>query len=304
MPTAHASSATVSALDWYATMSAPVSAWHDGVRRLSVRRYHDTDPEMIQPALSDNLLCMHLGGAKTVQRWHEGRMTVHDVDLRALTILPAGQVNRWLTTGPVDFAHITLSQALLAQLAAEEFDQEPAGCELVDMVGGHDAYLQQLFGDLLAAVEHRETAARLYPESLLVVVATSLLARHGRRAGGGEFRASALASKGGLAAWRLRRVIDYMQANLAGDIALGDLVAVTGLSRAQFFRAFHQSTGLSPHRYLLRLRLEHARALLEDTALPVGEVASAIGMNRDANFTARFRQRFGVAPKVYRLSRS
>ena len=94
-----------------------------------------------------------------------------------------------------------------------------------------------------------------------------------------------------------------MRAHLAADIALGDLVAVSGLSRAQFFRAFQQSTGLSPHRYLLMLRLERARALLNATALTVSEVAGAIGMREGPNFTARFRQRFGVAPKVYRLSR-
>ena len=303
MQTAPPGSKTISALDWYATMSTPALSWHDEARHVAVRRYQDTAAEMAQPALSDNLLCMHLGGPKKVQRWNEGRMTAHDIDLGALTILPADQVNRWLTTGPVDFAHVTLSQALLAQVAAEEFDKEPSGCLLTDVVGVRDAYLEQLFRDLLRAVESREAGDRLYPESLLVVLATSLLSRHGRTAADQGFRSSALASKGGLAAWRLRRVVDYMQANLAADVPLDDIVAVTGLSRAQFFRAFHRSTGLSPHRYFLMLRLEHARALLDDTGLTVGEAAMSVGMREGAHFTARFKQRFGVAPKVYRLSR-
>jgi AraC family transcriptional regulator len=69
--------------------------------------------------------------------------------------------------------------------------------------------------------------------------------------------ADSLAS-GGLVPWRLRRVTDYMAAHLGEDIALADLTALTGLSRAQFFRAFRQSTGQTPRRYLARLRLAAA----------------------------------------------
>lgn len=294
----------VSALDWYATMSAPVLARHEAEGHLSIRRYTGASAEMKQPALTDNLLCLHLGGPKKVQRWHGGRTSVHDVPLGALTIMPAWQVNRWQTTGPIDFAHVTLSQSLLGQVAQEEFDKEPKGCELLDLVGVSDPYLEQLFRSLLVAVEGRGAAGRLYPESLLVILSARLLSEHAVSGRKRAFPASSLAPKGGLAGWRLRRVADYMAANLASDIGLAELTALTGLSRAQFFRAFRQSTGLSPHRYHSMLRLERARALLEDTDLSVAEVAAAVGLLEGARFTARFRDRFGVVPRQFRLSRT
>jgi len=106
--------------------------------------------------------------------------------------------------------------------------------------------------------------------------------------------------RGGLPGWRLRRVVDFMTENLSRDIDVGELVSRCGLSRAQFFRAFRQSTGQTPHRYLVGLRLERARALLETTSLAVAEVTRAVGMGSNAGFARLFQQRFGDQPSRYR----
>ena len=291
----------VSALDWYATMPAPSLSMHDEAGRLSVRRYRGTPAEMRQPALNDNILCMHLGGPKRVRRWRGDRMTVHDVELGALTILPAHQVNRWLTTGPIDFAHLTLTDVLIEQIATEEFGDAFAASELSDRVGMRDPYLETLFRNLLLAIEARADGGRLYRDSLLVVLATTLIRHHLSLRG--RDKASVLTPKGGLAGWRLRRVIDFMEADLAADVSLAELTTLTGLSRAQFFRAFRQSTGLSPHLYRSTLRLDQARALLDETSLGIEAVAAAVGLREGARFSARFKQRFGVTPRLYRLSR-
>jgi transcriptional regulator GlxA family with amidase domain len=106
--------------------------------------------------------------------------------------------------------------------------------------------------------------------------------------------------RGGLPGWRLRRVVDFMTENMARDIDVDELVTRCGLSRAQFFRAFRQSTGQTPHRYLVGLRLERARALLETTGLAVAEVTQAVGMGSNAGFARLFQQRFGEQPARYR----
>ncbi len=106
--------------------------------------------------------------------------------------------------------------------------------------------------------------------------------------------------RGGLPGWRLRRVVDYMTEHLARDIDVDELVGRCGLSRAQFFRAFRQSTGQTPHRYLVGLRLEQARFLLETTPLAVADVARAVGMGSNAGFARLFQQRFGNPPARYR----
>jgi AraC family transcriptional regulator len=291
----------VTALDWYATMPAPSLSMHDEAGHLSIRRYMGTSAEMRQPALNDNILCMHLGGAKKVQRWRDGRMTVHDVELGALTILPAHQVNRWLTTGPVDFAHLTLTDALIEQILTEEFGDALATSQLLDRVGIRDPYLETLFRNLLLAIETRTDGGHLYRDSLLVVLATTLISHHSSIRT--REKGSVLTPKGGLAGWRLRRVMDYMEADLAADVTLAELTTLTGLSRAQFFRAFKQSTGLSPHLYRSTLRLDRARTLLDETSFSVEAVAGAVGLHEGARFSARFKQRFGVTPRLYRQSK-
>lgn len=108
--------------------------------------------------------------------------------------------------------------------------------------------------------------------------------------------------RGGLPGWRLRRVVDFMTENLGRDIGIEELVGRCGLSRAQFFRAFRQSTGQTPHRYLVGLRLDRAKLLLETGGVSVGDVTRAVGMGANAGFARLFQQRFGVQPARYRRS--
>ncbi len=292
------------ALDWYATMPDPAMA-ADYAGQASIRRYTGTPPEINQPALSDNLICLHLGGAKEVRRWHEGRQHIHTVDFGALTIMPAHQTNRWLTHGPIDFAHLMLSPDLVRQVAIEEFDLDPHGFSLTDPVGFRDPHLEMLFTELLSAIESRNACGRLYADSLLVVLAVRLLRGHSNLASPVAAERNVLTRRrGGLAPWRLQRVTEYMRGHLEADISLADLTALAGLSRAQFFRAFRQSTGLSPHRYLTALRLDMAKELLNDRELTPSDVHRAVGLTSPTRFTSLFRQRFGLTPKAYRAAKS
>jgi len=293
-----------SALEWYATMPDPALSMPAGnANHLNVRRYTGTPAEMRQPALIDNLLCMHLGGAKEVRRWHEGHMDVHSVELGSLTIMPARQSNRWLTRGPIDFAHLLLGPELVGRVALEEFDRDVNDFHLTDVVGFRDIHLEGLFAALLNAIESRAYKNRLYPDSLLVVLIVALLDRYSTlaRKAAPDFGTAKIV-KGGLAPWRLRSVIDYMIANLGADIGLADLTALTGLSRAQFFRAFKQSMGATPHRYLTDLRLDAAKALLRERDMELRDVAAAVGIATGSAFGTLFQRRFGVTPRAYRKS--
>ncbi len=294
-----------SVLDWYATMPDPLVATPPlGRGQLIVRRYAGTPSEMNQPSLFENVICMHLGGGKEVRRWQNGRMDVHNVELGALTIMPAYRSNRWLTRGPVNFAHVALDQKLVAQIAQEEFNADSAKCMLIDRVGFRDAYLESLFTALLDAVQGRALTGRLYPESLMVVLVTALLEQHSSLSSPSVMPLmTGQLSRGGLTPSRLRRIVDHMQDHLKSDIALGELTALVGLSRAQFFRAFKQTTGATPHRYLTDLRLDSAKAMLEGRDVMIDDVGAAVGMPNRTHFTALFRRRFGLTPRAYKASR-
>src|SRR3546814_9953638 len=81
--------------------------------------------------------------------------------------------------------------------------------------------------------------------------------------------------RGGLAPAVLRRVIDFAEANLGSALAIGDLAEVAGLSPYHFARMFKRSTGESPHGFVLRRRIERAKALLGQGRPPLAEVALA-----------------------------
>ncbi len=291
------------ALDWYATMPDPTLA-AEYAGQASIRRYTGTPPEMHQPAMSDNLVCMHLGGAKEVRRWHDGRQDVHNVDFGAMTIMPANQTNRWRTQGPIDFAHLMLGPDLVRQIMLEEFDRDPLGFSLADTVGFRDPHLEFLFAELLSAIENQKAYGRLYADSLLVVTVVRLLRGHSNLIGPATAPSGSGAQRGGMAPWRLHRVTDYMRTHMSADVSLADLTAVAGLSRAQFFRAFRQSTGLSPHRYLTTLRLDKAKLLLSDRGITTAEVGHSVGVTSPTRLTSLFRRRFGLTPRAYRSTRS
>ncbi len=100
--------------------------------------------------------------------------------------------------------------------------------------------------------------------------------------------------------WRLRRALDFIEANLAQPIGLADVAASAGLTRMHFAAQFRSTTGYSPYAYLLRRRIERAQHLLHSSALSVLDVALSCGFGSHAHFTATFGQLVGEAPTSWR----
>jgi len=100
-----------------------------------------------------------------------------------------------------------------------------------------------------------------------------------------------------LSPW-LHRVLENMRQHPA--MSVHDHVADSGYSPAQFRRHFQRVLGCSPREYLVQLRLEHARNLLESTMLPMAHVAVRAGFVRQEHFSRQFTQRFGTSPSRYR----
>jgi AraC family transcriptional regulator len=105
---------------------------------------------------------------------------------------------------------------------------------------------------------------------------------------------------GGLSPYKLRRTVAYIKDHLEQELSLGALAAVEKMSPAYFARRFKQATGLSPHQYVLRCRMECAKQLLAETNLPLIEIALQVGCADQSHFTALFRTHFALTPKVYR----
>ncbi len=99
---------------------------------------------------------------------------------------------------------------------------------------------------------------------------------------------------------RLRRVLEFMQARFREPLTLDRLAREAGVSRFHFARLFHGKLRSTPHRYLVRLRMHHAQALLGTTDLSIAEIALQCGYVHTGHFAAAFQQRFAVSPSTYR----
>lgn len=159
-----------------------------------------------------------------------------------------------------------------------------------------DPVLRELLRASGEALRDGPPPARLEVEALATVVGLRLLRLDGQQRRGGP-RAM------GLPTWQLRRVTDFVEANLEGALGLEALAGVVGLSPSHFARSFKRATGSTPHRFVLTRRLERARELLTTTALPLGDVAHVTGFSSQSHFTALFRARHGATPARFRCAK-
>jgi AraC family transcriptional regulator len=99
---------------------------------------------------------------------------------------------------------------------------------------------------------------------------------------------------------QLRRVEEYVQANLAGDLRLTKLSTLVHMSPYHFARLFKQGAGVTPRQFVIRRRIEAAKILLTAQHRPIGDVALQVGFTSQSYFTTTFRRVTGVTPGHYR----
>lgn len=94
----------------------------------------------------------------------------------------------------------------------------------------------------------------------------------------------------------IRRAIEYLEANIAESIGLAELARAAQISPSTLTRQFKRATGLAPHQYLLRRRIDHARQLLQQGKLTVAQVAHATGFADHSHLARSLKRHLGIAP--------
>jgi transcriptional regulator GlxA family with amidase domain len=141
-----------------------------------------------------------------------------------------------------------------------------------------------------------ETSA-LYADHVARAFALHIASTHG------EMRPGERLLRGGLAPWQQRRARELIDSRLDGTLSLPELARACELSVRHFARAFRQSTGQSPHRWLTYRRLEKAKSLLEGSARTLADIAQACGFASQSHFTRVFTGVVGTSPGAWRRER-
>ncbi|WP_029625536.1 helix-turn-helix domain-containing protein [Sphingomonas sp. PAMC 26605] len=284
------------ARSWHASFGAVTKAYIEDECDYRAVRFRETPPELLQPPLLDDVVCLHLGGAKRVRRTFATRQTFHDVGDASLTIMPRWQENSWLTEGPINYVHLVLAPKRLDEISLSEFDRPRGQYDLNDTVGFEQPLVARLAEELVHLDESSDET-RLYRDCVFTAFVVALLRT--RSSLGRESAKAATGSTGGLPVWKLRRVTEFIHEHYLEDIGCDALTTLIGASRSHFFRAFKISTGVSPGRYLEQHRVTRVRDALErgDNI----EIATLQGGFRTTREMSRaFRRCHGVTPTEYR----
>lgn len=185
----------------------------------------------------------------------------------------------------------------LRRLAAEAAGVEADLAGPIPRFREPDRTLQFLMSKLRAEVVGEGYGTPLALESLLTLVGVHIL-------GGAATRAIRDPGPGpGLSHAGLNRVLQLIEGRLADPPTLRQMAAVADLSIFHFSRLFKRSTGLPPHRYVLGLRIERAKALLRQRrAAKVSEIAFRLGFADEGHFRKHFKRSTGMTPGEFRPS--
>jgi AraC family transcriptional regulator len=151
--------------------------------------------------------------------------------------------------------------------------------------------------DALVDLATRDASATLLAESLGLTLAAHLVqTRASPDAGGSAPRGGAMVPA------KLRLLTEFIEARLESTISVSDLANLAGMSVFHFAHCFKQTTGLAPHQYVLRRRIERARHLLVNPRLSVADVALRCGFSQQSHFSETFRRLVGTSPRLYRAA--
>jgi AraC family transcriptional regulator len=102
--------------------------------------------------------------------------------------------------------------------------------------------------------------------------------------------------------WKLRRAINYVEAQLAEPLRSYQLARISGLSKAHFSRLFKVTTGLTPGRFVMNRRLDHAVELLSASDKSLTDIAVICGFSDQSHFGRVFKRTLGLTPGAWRRS--
>jgi transcriptional regulator GlxA family with amidase domain len=156
------------------------------------------------------------------------------------------------------------------------------------------AAIPSLIDAAVAAFDADRDSSRRY----LLRASALLGVKHGARTGAES--AGRSKSRGGLLAWQLNRVVDYIERHLADKITATHLAGLINVSMGQLFRAFKVSAGVTPCHYIARRRVELACTMMRTTREPLSQVAAACGLCDQAHLCKVFRRMIGMSPSAWR----
>jgi len=209
-------------------------------------------------------------------------------------ICPAGDVVSVRVQSNFRYVRMSIDPVYFQQLAGQP---GAPPIELQRTYGVANSQIGHILDALVAESDAGNPGGLAFVEALAAGLSHQLVLNAGVR------KPSSVRHRGGLSAAAKRRALELMDADLDENLSVQFLASEVGLSAAHFARAFKETMGAAPHQYLLHLRLERSRRMLDADNAVLADVAQRAGFADQAHFTRLFRREYGVTPGIVLKSR-
>lgn len=247
--------------------------------------------EMPENRLLQHILSINIGAVSKVERVIDGRLQRERFLTGNVAIYPSDvdYTLRWEQES--EFLLLGLDPVLLAQTATDVLGTEII--ELMPLLTTHDPLIHSMALALKAELEASQASGRMYAEAIAQTLAIHLLRNYSVHQ-----QPLKIPTTHGLPKYKLHQITDYINDSLDRDLSLTEMAIMVQMSPFHFARLFKQSTGLAPHQFVIRCRVERAKELLMRGEMAIADIATAVGFANQSHLTRHFKRVVGVTPKI------
>lgn len=256
-------------------------------------RYHPAG-EYVFPASYSHMIGLHLGPPLSVEQVRNGQTRTDMLTYGTVKIVPSGTESIWRHRDGANHMHLLLAPALFQHVGT---DKAYHHIELLEQFSINDPRIEHICLALLTEVLEGGGTGQLYAESLAIALASHLLHSYNNTPQPRHLLSEKFSK---LPEPLLQSITSFIEDRLSENLSLVELASEFGLSPSHFSNLFRNTMGLSPHRYIVQRRLEHAQCLLRSTRLSIGEIATTVGFYDQSHLVRHMQRAMGVTPTYIR----
>jgi len=235
-----------------------------------------------------SVLMFNISPVQGLRQSREGRSFVSDILHGEMTLMPRGVPSQWSWNSACDRLDVIVYPDVFG---------DGRKLDVIDRYVFRNSEMEAICRHLYQKLTLSRMPERFYVESQLMRLAVLLLHYHSTAS-----QADRTLPPGGLTRHQARRVLDYIESNLGGQLTLTELARIADLSLHHFARMFKRTIGVAPYRYVLERRVERAKWMLRTARASLVDISLAVGFDSQSHFTSAFGRMVGATPTEFQGS--
>ncbi|NDJ18550.1 AraC family transcriptional regulator [Myxacorys almedinensis] len=259
---------------------------------LYLHYYRQSPFEMVEHSCTQHRLIVNDRTLRSpIIETFEGENQLNPVSPGTVRVLPANTRSWAYWETEHQFILLAFEPELLTRQIADTTDVNFV--ELLPLISPSDPLIYSIGLALKTELESGGLGGRLYVDAMTIALMAHLLRHYSVQ----NYLAPTVVN--GLPKHLLKQVVDYIHDHLDQELTLETLATLAHMSSSYFSRLFKQSTGLSPHQYVIQCRVDRGKHLLRQGKLSIAEIADSLGFTHQSHFSHHFKRLVGHTPKAF-----